>query len=197
MTWSHPAADSGWRASASRGLPFAPAVLWAGCVLAVVIAPFLRFFSFHVLGRPDLDENAWADGWGTSHLYELNGIVTWDTPRYGIALYVGAALLVVALVGLFVRRHSRWPRLTGLVGALYLTGVVGMVGVQIALDSAADNGGFVRTSIGPGVWITWVAGAAALTSAVLTLRQNVQPAVVDVASRTRGLVGSTDLPPVD
>lgn len=149
------------------------AVLWASAAAGALVAPFVTLFGYRVTLRPDGTVGTQAfgaydiDGWGRTSVVAARApsLVGVQPPWYGVASYLGAGLLVAAIVALTAARSARWARRTGIVAGCVLAAVVVAEGLRIAALSAQVG----EAASEPTVAVAARAGGCALIGAAAAL----------------------------
>ncbi len=145
---------------------------WAAIVavtaLAIVlalVAPFLTLWTFKTGGESRTSLSGWAVTSGGGSLDNAGGHDT----RYGIVLYVGAAILIAAFVVLLVRRTATAGGLLAGLGGTFLAGIAAEAVADYSSRLSYNSSQYGDWGGGTGLWLMVIAGALGVAAAVLAI----------------------------
>ena len=148
-------------------------VAWVVIAGMSILAPFLTFF----VQSSRLDDGTVrfaTDGWGREHVTApdtFSFAAAGHQPRFGVALVLCAALLLVA-AGAQLVHHARWAAMSSRCGQLGAAACVLLVGTALTLGLDAESQFSTRDainhqSVGAGWWLAIAAAAlGVITTAV-------------------------------
>jgi hypothetical protein len=159
-------------ADAPRGRPvgfrIGALVGWGVAVVLLGVAPFCATVLVTVESAQGRRTGALANGWGT-----VGGVLRASVhlERFGIALYLSAALIVVAIAATLMRRHTI-ARLALVAAPSALVGTVVTMGLalQTYVDEFAAAGvdaQRIAARYGACMWLTVIATAVAIAASIL------------------------------
>lgn len=158
------------------------ATLWTVAAACAFAFPFDTVFRYQVTLRPDGTVGTQSisaydiDGWGRTHIgsARVSSLLGGQPPWFGVAAYVGAALLVAAVV--VGTRSARLARTSALVAGSVLVAVVVAEAVRITILSSHVRGQAleptvaVHDGVGAGIVLVACAVLCATAGLVVSLR---------------------------
>jgi hypothetical protein len=158
------------------------ATLWAVAAACAFAFPFDTVFRYQVTLRPDGTVGTQSisaydiDGWGRTHIgsARASGLLGGQPPWFGMAAYVGAALLVAAvLVGTRSAPRARGSALVagGVLAAVVVAEVVRITALSSDVrGQALEPTVAVHDRVGPGIVLAACAVLCATAGLIVSLR---------------------------
>jgi hypothetical protein len=171
------AADPIRTASETTGKETTPqllAGLWLALAVGLVVAPFLRLYTYSYLNDSTVIGGYSLNAWGEIS-YDEAAAPSGHAARLGIVFAMLAVALAAAGVLSILRRDLTWPFPVGAIASAVTVAVLGVVLLELesqASRSVSDGGISTEFDAGTGTWVVVVLTVLAAVATVLSWIQH-------------------------